>query len=278
MKQEGYILLINDTDYDWLMSRIFKLSMCKFCFPECIRKQSEAVAYIVWEEMQDTCSERLAAAVSYELSGTESSFMLMAYEEGSKKDLRIYFENMAAKSMNDKVVTSLGWVNGGTLRLLLSRPEEGELHRLEIDSDYGKLELDNIMEYNDITDTHMLNVDKKEYHENLKEASKTWFGTFTGMGSIDNLYLKNDCYWDECEIILIGYPGEYIKCTLTLIIGGELTDVSFPEDIYLKGEQEEHLSVPIGQKTSVVLAGTVKSLSGLQASVDITLRGRCKEK
>ncbi|SHO44587.1 hypothetical protein [Anaerocolumna xylanovorans] len=262
MKQEGYIILINETDYDWIMANSCRLRMKQFCFPECIRTQSEAVAYMEWEDTGDSCKEGLAAAICYELSGTESSFMLLAYEEGDKKDLRVYFENMSARGLKDKEAASLGWMNGGTLRLILSRPEEGELHRLEIYPDY----LGNVS-----------SAAKKEGSENIKRNSVSWFGTIAGTESIDNLYLTNDCYWEDCEITLKGYPGEFIKCTLTLIIGGELTEESFIKDIYLNEAEEKQITVHIGQQTTLVLAGTAANLKGMEAKLDITLTGICKE-
>lgn len=262
MKQEGYIILINETDYDWIMARSCRFRMKQFCFPECIRRQSEAVAYMEWEDTGNSCEESLAAAICYELSGTESSFMVLAYEEGDKKDLRVYFENMSARGLKDKEATSLGWMNGGTLRLVLSRPGEGELHRLEIYPDYSE----------------KINITaQKKADDNIKKTSVSWFGTFMGTGSIDNLYLMDDCYWEDCEIILKGYSGEFIKCTLTLIIGGELAEGSFIEDISLSGAQEKHITVHIGQQTTLVLAGNAVSLKGLEAKFDITLTGTCRE-
>ncbi len=262
MRQEGYIVLINETDYDWIMARNFKLRMKQFCFPECIRGQSEAVAYLEWEDVENFCEENLAAAVCYELSGTESSFTLLAYEYGNEKDLRVYFEKMSARGLKDKETTSLGWVNGGTLRLILSKPEDGELHRLEIYPDYSE---------------GFQAAGKKEHKENIIKTSVSWNGSFYGVGSIDNLCLFDSCYWEECEIILKGYPGEYIRCSLTLVIGGELTSKSFLKDIYLNGAEEKHLTVHIAQQTTLILAGTAENLNGAQARADITLTGICKE-
>lgn len=261
MKQEGYIVLINETDYNWMMSRNFRLRMKQFCFPECIRKQSEAIAYMEWEDETESCGESLAAAICYELSGTESSFMLLAYEDGCKKDLRVYFENLSARNLKDKEMTSLGWVNGGTLRLVLSRPEEGELHRLEIYPDYSD----------------SIHTTDENESDKIKKTSVTWMGTIYGIGSIDNLYLNDDCYWEECEITVKGNPGQYLNCTLTLVIGGELTEESYLKDIYLEGEQEKHITVPIGKQTTLILAGSVASLNGAEARADITLTGTCKE-
>lgn len=279
MKQEGYIILINDTDYDWIMARSLRYRMKQLCFPECIGKQSEAVAYMEWEDTIDSCEESLTAAICYELSGTGSSFMLLAYEKGFEKDIQVYFENLCARGMKDREAVSLGWVNGGTLRLILSKPEEGELHRLEIESDYSE-SIHNNKDYL----KESITAEDKIYNEvitgmedrdGIRKSSVVWMGHFISIGSIDNLCLNNDCYWEECEISLKRYTGSVLKCTLTLIIGGELLKESIIEDIYLNAGEEKHLVIPIKKQVSLVLAGTVSNLDGLDTRIDITLTGVC---
>lgn len=279
MKQEGYIILINDTDYDWIMTRNLRYRMKQFCFPECIGKYSEAVAYIEWEDTIDYCEERLAAAICYELSGTESSFMLMAYETGLDKDIKVYFKNLSARGLNDKETISLGWVNGGTLRLILSEPEEGELHRLEIESNYHDFlhnkeesSKSQTVKGNPIKDEMIGKTEGK-----IRKSSVVWMGNFNSIGSIDNLSLTNDCYWEECEILLKRYTGSIIKCTLTLIIGSELKEMSIIDDIYLNTGEEKHLLIPIKNQVSLVLVGTVSNLDEVDTRIDITLTGICRD-
>lgn len=275
MKQEGYILLINETDYEWILIRNLKIRMKSFCFPRRIKGHTEAVAYVEWEETAAIGEQNLAAAVCYQLYDTNSSFVVLAYEEHESRDLRVYFENMASKDIMEKEIKSLGWVNGGTLRLLLSEPGEGELHRLDISSDYGEDFVPNDIK-EELEQLVIEDSNSGIVNNNVIQTSVNWFGEFSGIGSIDNLFLHGTCNWEECIITLQGDPKGNLVFTLTLIVGGELVKESLLKDIYLYGDQTKVFRIPIGKMTSVLLAGTVSSNATYEVSVNITLTGICK--
>jgi hypothetical protein len=274
LKQEGYVLLINQTDYDWILIRNLKINMKNFCFPGRIKRQTEAVAYVEWEETAAVGSQNLAAAVCYQLEHTDSSFIVLAYEDHESKDLRVYFENMASKNITERETKSLGWINGGTLRLILSEPGEGELHRLDISSDYGEVAK---------AKNYIKGFEQAERVNNIitpeavEQTSVNWFGKFKGIGTLDNLYLRASCFWEECVITLQGAKDCNLIFTLTLIVGGELVKDSLLKDIYLYSDQIKILRIPVGKMTTVVLAGTVKSNTTNEVSVDVTLTGICKK-